>query len=81
MGAVSHPEADDELRAAALWYEDKQPGLGDAFLRQFENTLSRVVAHPERWRKSEAITASSISSASLTPSSIAAEVKRYLLLP
>lgn len=51
MRVVSHPEADEELEAAALWYEERQPGLGDAFLDQFEFTLRRIVAEPERWRK------------------------------
>lgn len=51
MRVVSHPEADEELEAAALWYEQRQPGLGDDFLDQFERTLRRIVAEPERWRK------------------------------
>ena len=51
MRVVSHPEADEELEAAALWYEEQQAGLGDAFLGQFERTLRRIVAQPERWRK------------------------------
>ena len=51
MRVVSHPEADEELEAAALWYEERQPGLGDAFLDQFERTLRRIVAEPERWSK------------------------------
>jgi plasmid stabilization system protein ParE len=51
MRVVSHPEADDELDAAALWYEERQPGLGDAFLDEFERALRRIVAEPERWRK------------------------------
>jgi len=50
MRVVSHPEADEELEAAALWYEERQPGLGDDFLDQFEHTLRRIVAEPERWR-------------------------------
>ena len=32
MHVVSHPEADEELEAAALWYEERQPGLGEDFL-------------------------------------------------
>jgi hypothetical protein len=28
MHVVSHPEADQELEAAALWYEQRQAGLG-----------------------------------------------------
>jgi hypothetical protein len=33
------------------WYEERQSGLGDNFLDQFERTLRRIVAEPERWRK------------------------------
>ena len=51
MRVVSHPEAGEELEAAALWYEERQAGLGEVFLNQFENTLRRIVALPERWRK------------------------------
>jgi plasmid stabilization system protein ParE len=50
MRVVSHPEADQELEAAALWYEQRQPGLGEDFLDEFERTLRRIVAEPERWR-------------------------------
>lgn len=50
MHVVSHPEADQELEGAALWYEQRQPGLGDDFLDEFESTLRRIVAAPERWR-------------------------------
>jgi hypothetical protein len=32
MRIVSHPEADEELEDAVLWYEERQPGLGDDFL-------------------------------------------------
>jgi len=51
MHVVSHPEADEELKAAALWYENRQLGLGDAFLDEFERTLGRIVADPERGPK------------------------------
>ena len=51
MRVASHPEADQELEAAALWYEERQPDLGNAFLDEFEHTLRRIVAEPERWRK------------------------------
>ena len=51
MRVVCHPEADEELEAAALLYEERQSGLGDAFLDEFERTLRRIVAEPERWRK------------------------------
>jgi len=50
MQVVNHPEAEQELEAAAIWYEGRQSGLGDDFLDEFERTLRRVVAEPERWR-------------------------------
>lgn len=50
MRVVSHPEAEGELAAAALWYEARQPGLGEDFLDPFQHTLRRIVAEPERWR-------------------------------
>jgi len=50
MRVVSHPEAEQELESAALWYQERQPDLGNDFLREFEQTLRRIVAEPERWR-------------------------------
>jgi hypothetical protein len=50
MHVVSHPEADQELEAGALWYEHQQPGLGDDFIDEFDDALHRIVAEPERWR-------------------------------
>lgn len=50
MHVVSHPEAEQELEAAAVWYEERQPGLGDDFLDEFERTLHRIVAEPGSWR-------------------------------
>jgi hypothetical protein len=51
MRVENHPEASQELEAAALWYEEKQPGLGGDFVDDFERTLRRIEAHPARWRK------------------------------
>lgn len=51
MQVVSHPEAEQELEAAALWYQEHESGLGDDFLDEFERTLRRIVGEPERWRK------------------------------
>ncbi len=50
MRVVSHPEANQELEAAAVWYEERQTGLGDDFISEFERALSRIVAEPQRWR-------------------------------
>ncbi len=51
MHVVSHPEADQELEAAALWYEERQLDLGGHFVEEFESTLRRIMAEPERWRR------------------------------
>jgi hypothetical protein len=50
LRVVSHPEADEELEAASLWYEKRQPELGDGFLDDFEKTLRRILESPERRR-------------------------------
>jgi hypothetical protein len=50
LRVVSHPEADEELEAAALWYEKRQPGLGDDFIDDFELVLSRIIQDPQRPR-------------------------------
>lgn len=51
MHVVSHPEAEEELKGAALWYEERQPGLGDDFLDEFERALRRIMVDPTRHRK------------------------------
>lgn len=51
MRVVRHPEVPQELEAAALWYEGRQPGLGGDFLEEYRATLCRILAAPERWRK------------------------------
>jgi toxin ParE1/3/4 len=51
MHIVSHPKADEELEGAALWYEEREPGLGDDFLNEFERTIARIAAAPESHRK------------------------------
>jgi hypothetical protein len=50
LRVVSHPEASEELEAAALWYEKRQPGLSDDFLDDFELALRRVIQDPHRPR-------------------------------
>jgi hypothetical protein len=50
MEIIRHPEADQELEQAALWYQKQQPGLGEDFLVEFERTLRRISADPLRWR-------------------------------
>ena len=53
-----HPEAQTELRSAALWYEERRPGLGKATIQRFpyviafekheQHVLVLAVAHAKR---------------------------------
>ena len=42
-----HPEAQAELRSAALWYDERRPGLGDEFIAEVSAFLDRVRDAPE----------------------------------
>ena len=44
-----HPEARAELRSAALWYDERQPGLGDEFISEIAASLNRVGDAPESY--------------------------------
>ncbi len=37
-----HPEARAELRSAALWYDERRPGLGDEFIAEVSAALGRI---------------------------------------
>ena len=41
-----HPEARAELRSAALWYDERSPGLGDEFIGAISASLDRVSDAP-----------------------------------
>jgi len=51
MRVVRHPDVPLEIEAATLWYEDRQPGLGEHFLDEYQATLHRITTTLERWRK------------------------------
>jgi hypothetical protein len=51
MRVVRHPEVPLELEGAAAWYEERQPGLGEDFLGEYQATLHRIIDAPERGRK------------------------------
>ena len=40
------PEVEDDLVDGALWYDEKRPGLGDEFLREFSAALLRILTNP-----------------------------------
>ena len=46
-----HEEADSEMREAALYYEERAPGLGLAFLDEVEKTVQCILAHPVAYRR------------------------------
>ena len=43
------PEARDDLEAAARWYEDQEPGLGQQFLAEVRLAFQRIRATPEAY--------------------------------
>ena len=49
-----HPEAQAELRSAALWYEERRPGLGDEFISEISASLDRVRDAPNPTRHGRA---------------------------
>ena len=49
MRVEYHPAVEDELRRIRDYYEKKAPGLGAAFIDEFERQVLRVAAQPERW--------------------------------
>jgi len=46
-----HPLATKELEDEAVWYELKQPGLGDDFLTYAQRALNDVLTNPRSWQK------------------------------
>ena len=40
------PEAQTDIREAARWYEDREPGLGLRFLREIRNGLQHINDNP-----------------------------------
>jgi plasmid stabilization system protein ParE len=40
-----------ELQEATLYYEQRENGLGTAFLDEIEATLERILQHPAAWHQ------------------------------
>jgi toxin ParE1/3/4 len=45
------PEADQELRETARYYESEAPGVGLAFIAEVHRTVGMIVSHPRSARK------------------------------
>lgn len=41
-----HLDADEELKAAALFYESRRPGLGQAFLQELSRNFKDLRENP-----------------------------------
>ncbi len=46
---VFTPEADDEIAESYNWYEDREPGLGEDFLRCIEACIHGIQRHPKMY--------------------------------
>jgi plasmid stabilization system protein ParE len=46
-----HPEAVRELRAAFLWYFDRNPVVAQSFQAETEHAIEVVLENPRRWPK------------------------------
>lgn len=44
------PEADDDVVTAYGWYEEREPGLGEEFLRCVEACVRTIQRHPQAYR-------------------------------
>ncbi len=49
MNFIYHPEALAEYADAALYYDERTPGLGADFTVEVETALQQVLGCPERW--------------------------------
>ena len=43
------PEAQHDIREAALWYEIREPDLGLRFIREVHSSLKRIAENPFRF--------------------------------
>jgi len=46
MNLLIHPEADQEVDAAAIWYDGRTSGLGSEFLAAVDAVYDRMIAEP-----------------------------------
>ena len=53
MRFIYHPDALAEYADAALYYEERTPGLGADFTREVETAIQCILEAPDRWRSLE----------------------------
>jgi len=49
MKWIVRPEVADELAAAAIWYRDISPSLGEALFAEYEAAIARVQDYPRSY--------------------------------
>lgn len=49
LKVVFRPAAKAEFDGAALWYEDRRPGLGAEFVLEIDRAVELASKHPERF--------------------------------
>lgn len=49
LNVVVRPAARAEFDGAALWYEDRQPGLGIQFAVEIDRAIGLASDHPDRY--------------------------------
>jgi len=49
LKVVFRHTARTEFDAAALWYEERQPGLGTQFVSEINRAIELAATHPERF--------------------------------
>lgn len=45
------PEAEDELKEAVAWYEERVPGLGSEFMRAIRALFATISRNPEQFAR------------------------------
>ncbi len=48
-----HPEALSEYRAASIWYEEQQEGLGIRFEKTIDNKIRQILQNPAAFSKNK----------------------------
>ena len=70
MTTSLHPDADDELQAAAQGYEDRVAGLGERFLAEAVDALVEIENHPRRFARTKYRTAREVRRRNAPPLSL-----------
>src|SRR5437867_2392350 len=42
-----HPQVHEDFINAYIWYEERQTGLGERFLKEVDNCLLKITANPQ----------------------------------